>query len=68
MYGQVETWFFTNKHFMNYILWRTRPKCLIAFTFTRPVADILIGIMTIRQNGDAFGFYDHYINRGIFIR
>jgi hypothetical protein len=26
-------------------------NALLPFTFTRPVADILIGIMTIRQNG-----------------
>jgi hypothetical protein len=28
-----------------------------AFTFTRPVADILIGIMTIRQNGRCIWVY-----------
>jgi hypothetical protein len=27
------------------------PRETLPFTFTRPVADILIGIMTIRQNG-----------------
>jgi hypothetical protein len=30
-------------------------NALLPFTFTRPVADILIGIMTIRQNGNASG-------------
>jgi hypothetical protein len=35
---------------MNYILLMVLLKCVIAFTFlTRPVADILIGIVTIRQ-------------------
>jgi hypothetical protein len=34
---------------------------LIAFTFTRPVADILIGIMTIRQNGRCIWIYYYNI-------
>jgi Sugar nucleotidyl transferase len=36
--------------FMNYILFDGPARnALLPFTFTRPVADILIGIMTIRQ-------------------
>ena len=39
-----------NKQFMNYILFDGPARnSLLPFTFTRPVADILIGIMTIRQ-------------------
>jgi hypothetical protein len=53
---------------MNYILLMDLPKCFIAFTFTRPVADILIGIMTIRQKMGMHRFYYNYVNRGIFIR
>jgi UDP-N-acetylglucosamine diphosphorylase/glucosamine-1-phosphate N-acetyltransferase len=40
----------TNKYYMNYILFDGPARnALLPFTFTRPVADILIGIMTIRQ-------------------
>ena len=40
----------TNQQFMNYILFDGPSRnALLPFTFTRPVADILIGIMTIRQ-------------------
>jgi UDP-N-acetylglucosamine diphosphorylase/glucosamine-1-phosphate N-acetyltransferase len=40
---------FTNQ-FMNYILFDGPVRnALLPFTFTRPVADILVGIMTIRQ-------------------
>ena len=40
---------FTNQ-FMNYILFDGPARnALLPFTFTRPVADILVGIMTIRQ-------------------
>ena len=40
--------------FMNYILFDGPVRnALLPFTFTRPVADILIGIMTIRQKWEA---------------
>lgn len=39
-----------NQFFMNYILFDGPARnALLPFTFTRPVADILVGIMTIRQ-------------------
>lgn len=39
---------------MNYILFDGPVRnALLPFTFTRPVADILIGIMTIRQKWEA---------------
>src|SRR6476660_9016311 len=39
---------------MNYILFDgPARKALLPFTFTRPVADILVGIMTIRQKWEA---------------
>jgi hypothetical protein len=40
---------------------------LYCLTFTRPVADILIGIMTIRQNGMHLSTTTT-LNRGILIR
>ena len=40
---------------MNYILFDGPARnALLPFTFTRPVADILIGIMTIRQKWEAY--------------
>ena len=40
---------------MNYILFDGPSRnALLPFTFTRPVADILIGILTIRQKWEAF--------------
>ena len=39
---------------MNYILFDGPARnALLPFTFTRPVADILIGILTIRQKWEA---------------
>jgi hypothetical protein len=43
-------------------------EMLIALYFTRPVADILIGIMTIRQNGRCILIYYYNINWGVSIR
>ena len=40
---------------MNYILFDGPARnALLPFTFTRPVADILIGILTIRQKWEAY--------------
>lgn len=40
---------------MNYILFDGSARnALLPFTFTRPVADILVGIMTIRQKWEAY--------------
>jgi UDP-N-acetylglucosamine diphosphorylase/glucosamine-1-phosphate N-acetyltransferase len=44
-----------NKNFMNYILFDGPVrKALLPFTFTRPVADIRIGILTIREKWEKY--------------
>ena len=45
----------TNNNFMNYILFDgTVRNALLPFTFTRPVADIRIGILTIREKWEKY--------------